>query len=221
MFSYVFMKILVMRPSSYDRRMDRVSSGRIRRIKEAVAREVPKNSRVLELGCGTGELAAFIIERGCRVKGFDLSPFMVEEAEKRVERGGLAGKFSPWRMGVEGMDDLPAEDFDAVVSTLVFSELNDDERRFALIHAVRLLRAGGLIVIADEVVPRKAVTRLLHAFLRLPLKALTYLVSGRSTHPLADLAREIGDAGFIVAKELRSHGDSFAVVTGRKKEGVS
>jgi demethylmenaquinone methyltransferase/2-methoxy-6-polyprenyl-1,4-benzoquinol methylase len=215
------MKILEMRPRAYDRRMDRVSRGRVRRIKEAVAREVPENSHVLEIGCGTGEMAAIMIERGCRVQGFDLSPFMVEEAEKRVEREALEDKFSPWRMGVEGMDNLPVEDFDAVVSTLVFSELNDDERRFALIHAARLLRAGGLIVIADEVVPRKALGRLLHTVLRLPLQALTYLVSGQSTHPLADLARDIGDAGFIVEKELRSHGDSFALVTGRKQEGAS
>ena len=213
------MKILEMRPRSYDQRMDRVSSGRVRVIKEAVAREVPKNSHVLEIGCGTGELAALMIERGCRVKGFDLSPSMVEEAEKRVERDDLEGNFSVWQMGVEGMDDLWVEDFDAVVSTLVFSELNDDERRFALTHAARLLRTGGLIVISDEVVPRKAIGRLLHRFLRLPLNALTYLISGQSTRPIAQFAREITDSGFVLERESRSHGDSFAIVVGRKKGG--
>jgi demethylmenaquinone methyltransferase/2-methoxy-6-polyprenyl-1,4-benzoquinol methylase len=199
--------------------MDRVSSGRVRAVKEMVAREVTENSHVLEIGCGTGELAALLIERGCRVGGIDVSPSMVELSKERIEKDGLEEAFSVRQMGVEGMDRLPGENFDAVVSTLVFSELNDNERRFAFTHSTRVLKPRGIIVIADEVVPRRAIGRFLHSVLRLPLNALTYLVSGQSTHPIADLAHEITDAGFIIEKELRSHGDSFSIVVGRKKGG--
>jgi demethylmenaquinone methyltransferase/2-methoxy-6-polyprenyl-1,4-benzoquinol methylase len=121
-------------------------------------------------------------------------------------------------MGVDGMDGLTDANFDFVVSTLVFSELNDDERRFALKHAARVLRPGGRLIIADEVVPKSALRRLVHHIARLPLFAATYLVSGKSTHPINDLAREINAAGFIVEKESRSRGDSFAIVVGFKKE---
>lgn len=216
MLSYVFMKILEMRPSSYDQRMDKVSRGRIRAVKETVASEVPKGSHVLEIGCGTGELAGLIIERGCTVEGFDLSPCMVKTAEERIETDNLKGKFSVRRMGVDGMDGFTDENFDAVVSTLVFSELNDDERRFALKHAARVLKPGGCIIIADEVVPQTAARRVVHIVVRLPLLAVTYLVSSNSTRPIDDLAGETTEAGFIVEKEVRSHGDSFAIVVGRK-----
>ena len=89
-----------MRPRSYDQLMDKVSRGRVRAVKEAVARAVPEGSRVLEIGCGTGELAALIVERGSKVEGFDLSPSMVERAEKRIEAENLKGKFSVRQMGV-------------------------------------------------------------------------------------------------------------------------
>jgi demethylmenaquinone methyltransferase/2-methoxy-6-polyprenyl-1,4-benzoquinol methylase len=212
------MKILEMRPRSYDQRMEKISRGRVRAVKEAAAGEVLKGSHVLEIGCGTGELASLIVERGCIVEGFDLSPLMVKTAEKRIEKDDLTGKFSITHMGVDGMDGFPGENFDAVVSTLVLSELNDDERRFALKHAARVLRPGGCIIIADEVVPRTALRRLVHNIARLPLLAITYLVSGKSTYPIDDLAREISEVGFVVGKEVRSHGDSFTMVVGFKKQ---
>ncbi len=219
MFSYVFMKILEGRPASYDARMDRASRGRVRRVKEAVAAEVREGgTKVLEIGCGTGELSAMLVARGAVVEGFDASPLMVEAAAKRIEAEGLSGKFSAREMGVEGMDGLPGNAYDAVVSTLVFSELSDDERRFALKHAARALKAGGKLVVADEVVPRTGGRKALHKIVRAPVAAVTYLVSSASTRPVADLTGEIAAAGFAVEKEERSHGDAFALVVARLKE---
>jgi hypothetical protein len=43
----------------------------------------------------------------------------------------------------------------------------------------------------------------------------TYLVSRTSSRPIADLAGEISTAGFTIHKEIRSHGDSFAMFVGR------
>ena len=217
MFSYVFMKILEMRPRSYDRRMDMVSRGRVRAVKEAFARRISPGSHVLEIGCGTGELAGLLIERTCTVEGFDLSPSMVEAARARIEDQALEGKFTVKEMGIEGMDVMQGDSFDAVVSTLVFSELTGDERHYALEHAFRVLKTGGTILLADEVVPKTAVRRLLHAIVRIPVSAVTYLVANRSTQPLADLTGELTHAGFHVEWEERSHGGAFAMVTGRKE----
>jgi demethylmenaquinone methyltransferase/2-methoxy-6-polyprenyl-1,4-benzoquinol methylase len=218
-FSYIFMKILEGRPRSYDRRMDKASRGRVRAIKEAVAAEVPQGARVLEIGCGTGELAAMMIGRGATVDGFDASPTMVEVVRERIAEEGLEGKLTVRQMGVDGMDGLQASEYDAVVSTLVFSELNEDERRYALKHAVRVLKPGRLIVIADEVVPRKAAPRILHSVVRAPMLAMTYLVSGTSTRPIPDLSGELAEAGFHIEEEVRSHGDAFALVKGSLSRG--
>ena len=72
MLSYLFMKILEGRPRSYDRRMDRVSRGKVKGIKEAVAAEVPEKSHVLEIGCGTANyIRAIQANCGCECWGID------------------------------------------------------------------------------------------------------------------------------------------------------
>ena len=213
------MKILEMRPRSYDKQMDKISKGRVRAAKEAVAGEIPKGSRVLEIGCGTGELAGMLAERGCIVEGFDLSPSMVATAEERIETENLKSKFKVSRMGVEGMDGLPAQSYDAVVSVLVFSELTEGERLFALKQAFRVLKPGGLLVIADEVVPRARGRRLRQALVRAPMLALTYLISGASPRPLSDLPGKTAATGFTLVRELRSQGDAFVRLTASRPAG--
>ncbi|MBW2208592.1 MAG: class I SAM-dependent methyltransferase, partial [Deltaproteobacteria bacterium] len=155
------MKILEGRPRSYDRRMDAISRGRIRSVKEDVAHEISQGTRVLEMGCGTAELASMLVGRGAVVTAFDPSPAMIEVARERVNREGIGDRLTLKHMGVEGMDGLSSGHYDAVVATLVLSGLSDQERRFALTHAKRMLKPEGIIVIGDEVIPRKALPRIL------------------------------------------------------------
>ena len=218
MFSYLFMKILEGRPRSYDRRMDAISRGRIRSVKEDIVREIPQGARVLEMGCGTAELASMLVGRGAVVTAFDPSPAMIEVARERVNREGIGDRLTIKHMGVEGMDGLSSAHYDAVVATLVLSELSDQERRFALTHAKRVLKPEGIIVIGDEVIPRKALPRILQALFRLPLLLLTYLVSRNTTRPIADLPGELKSAGFAINKEIRTQGDAFALVIGSVPE---
>lgn len=213
------MKILEKRPPSYDRRMDKTSRGKVKAIKLAVVAIVPPGSHALEIGCGTGELASMLVARGCTVEGFDLSPSMVDTACERINSEGLKERFTVRRMGVDSMDSLPDNGYDVVVSTLTFSELSDDERRFALANAYRVLLPDGIIVIADEVWPRSIVRRLLHATMRAPALVLTHLVSRVTTRPIGDIAGELKSAGFLIEKEERSHGGSFALVVALKAKG--
>ncbi|MBT3221221.1 MAG: class I SAM-dependent methyltransferase [Proteobacteria bacterium] len=212
MFSYVFMKLLEGRPPSYDQRMNKVSGGRVLAIKELVASAVPPGSHILEIGCGTGELASMLIGKGHRVLGFDLSPSMVKAARQRIAEEGLEGQFHVRRLGVDAMDQLGKEDFDAVVSTLVFSELTSQERTYALKEAARTLRDGGTLIIADEIVAGRGAQRLAQVLFRLPTVAATYLVTGSTTHPIPNLSGEIERAGFNIDKEELSHGGTFALV---------
>jgi SAM-dependent methyltransferase len=92
--------------------------------------------RVLEVGCGWGELAERIArETGATVVATDLSPRMVELARAR----GIDAR-------VADVQDLPFADgtFDAVVAAWMLYHVPDLDR--ALREVVRVLKPGGTFV---------------------------------------------------------------------------
>lgn len=98
-----------------------------------------RGRRVLDVGCGTGRLAALLAERHlCRVWGIDVSPEMVAVARERVPRGvGLK---------VAAAEDLPFRDntFERAVMTLVVHHL-DRPRAFA--ELMRVLAPDGRLAL--------------------------------------------------------------------------
>ena len=209
------MKLLEGRPQSYDRLITGVSLGRIRSAKKVIAAELSSARHILDIGCGTGELACMLAGQGASIHAFDLNPKMIAFARQRSETQNLEDKISFQKMGVHAMDHLPADDYDGVVATLVFSELSDDERQFALKHANRVLKPDGIIAIADEVIPQNILQKMAHLLFRIPMLAATYLITRTTTRPLRNIRADLAAAGFIVEKEIRNHGDSFAIVTAR------
>ncbi|MGH3103467.1 MAG: class I SAM-dependent methyltransferase [Gaiellaceae bacterium] len=78
-----------------------------------------RGRRVLDVGCGTGKLAAALAERyGCRVSGVDVSPEMLAVARGRVPPGV--------ELQLAAAEALPFEDasFERVVLTLVVHHLD-------------------------------------------------------------------------------------------------
>jgi SAM-dependent methyltransferase len=113
------------------------------------------NRRVLDLACGTGQLALYLLERGYEVVGLDLSPAMLrharENARDYVEAGkarfveGDAADFTPQ----EVLDSEDREDrFGLVVST--FDALNHlpdwDDLENCFISTYNVLAEGGHFV---------------------------------------------------------------------------
>lgn len=107
-------------------------------------------SRILELCCGAGLLAEALLERfpNSSVHGLDGSPEMLRAAQSRLVRYGsrftsqsfdLAA--SEWRVALEGVD--------AVVSSLAIHHLDDQQKQTLFADVYRMLRAGGVFVVAD------------------------------------------------------------------------
>ena len=98
--------------------------------------------RVLDLACGTGDLALDASRRGARVVGLDITPRMVELA--RV-KGGASGP--AWIIG--DMTALPIQSgaFDLVTTGYGLRNVPDLPRALAEIH--RVLRPGGRLCSLD------------------------------------------------------------------------
>jgi ubiquinone/menaquinone biosynthesis C-methylase UbiE len=101
-------------------------------------------TEVLDAGCGTGRIARYLADRGCTVRGVDLSPGMLAMARRDhpdldVREGSLT--------------DLPfrAHAFDGVLLWFSLIHLPDDELPCALEEAARVVRPGGLVLVAFQV----------------------------------------------------------------------
>ncbi len=194
----VFMKWLETSPEDYDRGIQILTLGRLRRLKERIVREyVHAGARVLEIGCGTGVLAARMARQGAVVTGIDASPAMLAEARKRIAAEGLGEHVTLRHMDATRIgDEFPPASFDLIVSTLVFSEFSPDERRYVLDACAGLLAPGGRLLIADEVIPARWLPRLLFYLIRWPLAILTWLLTRTSTAALRDFGSLLARSGF-------------------------
>ena len=192
------MKWLETSPKDYDRGIQLLTLGRIQRIKERIANSyIKEGSRVLEIGCGTGTLTLMMARRGATVTGIDASPRMLAEAEVKIKNESLEGRVSLKYMDAALIGErFPAASFDLIVSTLVFSELPPDERRFVLEACQKLLVPTGKLLIADEVTPIRPIARLFFYLVRLPLVLLTWLLTRTSTASLRDFDTLLMQAGF-------------------------
>jgi ubiquinone/menaquinone biosynthesis C-methylase UbiE len=100
-----------------------------------------RGRRVLDVGCGTGRLAAALTERaGAKVWGVDASPEMLAQARAKLPRGAA--------LKVARAEALPFKDawFERVVLWLVAHLL---DRPAALAEARRVLGAAGRIVVVS------------------------------------------------------------------------
>ena len=101
--------------------------------------------RVLDLGCGDGELTFHLYDAGALVSGLDISPDTIELARRRFERYRPDAEVD-FRVGPA--EDTPFEDasFDVVVGKWILHHI--DVAR-AADEVARLLRPGGKAVFAE------------------------------------------------------------------------
>ena len=204
MSSLAFMRWLESAPLRYDTGMRIITLGRITPLYEAVAATAAPEVgwRVLEIGCGTGAVTERLVARGASVSAVDQNPEMIEQARVRLANAPEDRVRFIEQTAAE-IDSLEEAAYHAVVASLCFSEMAISERAFVLKHARRCLRPGGVLVVADELRPRRQGARVLTALLRLPQAAAAWLIAGSLSHPIADLPSEISAAGFALIAEQR------------------
>jgi len=224
MSTYVLMRILESAPRRYDLGMRLLTLGRLERSYDRLAGHVQAGQQVLDVGCGTGALALRAARRGARVKALDVDPRMLEIARGRAREAGLeeALELAALEFAEMGVAELGSEEpgrYDTVTCGLCLSELSPDELRFTLRQALRVLRPGGLLLVADEVRPPGRAARSAQRLLRAPLVGLTWLLTQQTTHPLARLPETLDEAGFARVSLRNNALGSFCEIVARKPAG--
>ncbi|HUS17143.1 MAG TPA: class I SAM-dependent methyltransferase, partial [Chloroflexia bacterium] len=98
---------------------------------------------ILDLGCGTGELAPIFLRRGYRYLGVDIEPERIAYAQRQHPRG---------RFQVMDAAGLRCDDasFDHVLVTGVFHHLSDAEVTAILAEMHRVLRPDGRALVMED-----------------------------------------------------------------------
>jgi SAM-dependent methyltransferase len=118
--------------------------------------ELPPDSRLLDVGSGTGFLSLLLAELGYRVTGIDLSPGMREQAARKAAEAGLSVEFLP---GDAEMPCFEPGQFDGIISRHLLWTLPSPQ--LALVNWCRLVRPDGLVLVIDGVwTPRCLASRL-------------------------------------------------------------
>jgi SAM-dependent methyltransferase len=99
------------------------------------------NCVVADVGCGPGHVTAFLAPLGPRVIGIDVSPGMVETATQRYPD-------LEFRIGSLLELDVPDRALSGVVAMYSLIHLADSEFDMALRELHRVLRPGGLLLVA-------------------------------------------------------------------------
>lgn len=169
-------------------------TSRLAGLTEALRGQLPPGGRLLDLGCGTGELARAAAAAGLRVTACDIAAEMLRRAAEHDPAGAVE-----WVRLEPGWRTLPfgAADFDAVVAASVLEYVDDPAA--VLAECARVVLPGGIVLctVPDLRNPVRWLEWALGQVARAPLAAkaarcwprtdsyLVYLRISRQRHPAA------------------------------------
>jgi ubiquinone/menaquinone biosynthesis C-methylase UbiE len=117
--------------------------GHMKRVRNSIAEHLACCYSVLDLGCGGGKTAAAIYAKGvAEVWGLDPSPYLLRHAARHYPQVRFV-------QGVMEKLPFPSQRFDGISACFVFHEVPPFYIRQALKEIARVLKPGGLLVIAE------------------------------------------------------------------------
>jgi len=202
--------------SRYDWGIRLLTFGKLDKIYERLVSPIKNGQRVLDIGCGTGALTFKAAQKGSIVKGIDINPQMLEIAQKKAAQAGLTQYVELVEMGVAELGSEAPANYDVVMSGLCFSELAEDELAYTLKEVKRVLKPGGLLLVADETRSGSILMTVLNWVLRLPLVIITYLITQTTTNAVKDLPDKVKRAGLSVDSILLNTMQNFIELVAKR-----
>jgi ubiquinone/menaquinone biosynthesis C-methylase UbiE len=128
---------------AYVRGFDRAMLGAMKVGRAALAKQFAGCGRVLDVGCGGGDLSAAIHRMGVsEVVGLDASPYMLKHAIQRHPQ-------IRFLQGLAEDSQLESQSFDGIGACFLFHELPPKAADAALIEFHRLLKPKGRFVMLE------------------------------------------------------------------------
>lgn len=123
----------------------RIAAGYIRGAGEFIARlELGAGERVLDVACGTGNLAIPAARTGAAVTGVDIAPNLVAQAKARAAAESLAIGFD-----VGNAEQLPYDDASFDTAVTMFGAMFAARPERAGAELLRVTKSGGRIAMAN------------------------------------------------------------------------
>jgi SAM-dependent methyltransferase len=120
----------------------------VREIARALTAGLKPRQMVIDVGCGTGAAgAAWALETGAEVRGFDVSAWAVNEANWTYQTLGVRGRA---RRGTVGDLRLPAAR-STLLAAFVINELDERSRADALDRLLDAAKRGHAVVIIEPI----------------------------------------------------------------------
>lgn len=119
------------------------------------AEKIEQNTHILDVGCGTGQTAAYLASSyQANVTGLDIQPIMIEKARQRMHKARLPVKLL---QGSIEQTSLANERFDLILAESVLAFVNLQQ---ALQEIYRLLKKGGRFIAIEFTIPQTLRTEL-------------------------------------------------------------
>jgi ubiquinone/menaquinone biosynthesis methyltransferase len=183
-----------------------------------------QGQRVLDLACGTGDIAWLAAARGACVVGLDITPRMIELARTKRPAGVQGGNGRAAAFVVGDMCALPVPDAAFDIVTTGYGLRNVPDLPLALHEIARVLRPGGLFLALDFNRPSNRLVRgAYHAYLSVVGGALgwalhrdpdtyRYIPESIRAYPGAPaVVRLLEQSGFTAARWRRVLGGLMAI----------
>ena len=165
----------------------------------------PKSGKVLELGCGAGDVALLFAEKGYQVHGIDIAPSAIEWAREKSLKANIRAEFEigdVTKLG-RGEDGY----FDIVIDGHCLHCIIGDDRAEMLKEAYRVLRPGGVFYVSSMCGDPKEPEVLKNYDPE--SRCMVYSgVAGRYFGRAEDIIKEIEKAGFKIKRhEVRGYNE--------------
>ncbi|MFX0182317.1 MAG: methyltransferase domain-containing protein [Candidatus Hodarchaeota archaeon] len=155
------MKILEKQPETYDEEFYSLFP-ESKVIYETIIEKIDKKGRILEIGCGTGQLAIQLAKKDLDVVAVDISSDMITFAMGNAKKNGveinfIEGDFTSFKTFQEIVELGP---FDFIVSTFVLSEFTPLKQQLFIKQTNQLLKETGTLFISADTFPSSLLKRI-------------------------------------------------------------